>query len=202
MLRVSLLGHLGADPELRYSPNGSPIVSFRVAVNLVRNGPDGERRESAEWFRVTVMGRQTEYAQRLTKGARCSWPGASTPATTSRATGSSGSASTSGPTSSRTCRPARAATHPSPTTATIRPRTRDRAATRTRPRRARPVHRPLALSNRRRTPMTTNFPSEPAVRGCDPRRIVDASFGTGLGVAPWTRDIRLGRVRSSEERHG
>jgi single-strand DNA-binding protein len=70
MLRVSLLGNLGADPELRYSQKGSPMVSFRVAVNQVRTGPDGERQENTEWFRVRVMGRQTEFAQRLTKGTR------------------------------------------------------------------------------------------------------------------------------------
>jgi single-strand DNA-binding protein len=70
MLRVSLLGNLGADPELRYSQKGAPMVSFRVAVNFVRNGPDGERQENTEWFRVRVMGRQAEFAQRLTKGTR------------------------------------------------------------------------------------------------------------------------------------
>jgi single-strand DNA-binding protein len=70
MLRVSLLGNLGADPELRYSQKGSPMVSFRVAVNQVRTGPDGERQENTEWFRVRVMGRQTEFVQRLTKGTR------------------------------------------------------------------------------------------------------------------------------------
>jgi single-strand DNA-binding protein len=43
MLRVSLLGNLGADPEVRFTPKGSQIVSFRVAVNQVRTGPDGER---------------------------------------------------------------------------------------------------------------------------------------------------------------
>lgn len=38
MIRVSVLGHLGADPELRSSQKGLPIVSFRVAVNLARTG--------------------------------------------------------------------------------------------------------------------------------------------------------------------
>jgi len=70
MLRVSVLGHLGADPELRSTQKGSPIVTFRVAVNLVRTGPDGGREEHTEWFRVRVMGRQTEFAQRLVKGVR------------------------------------------------------------------------------------------------------------------------------------
>jgi single-strand DNA-binding protein len=70
MLRVTLLGNLGADPELRYSQKGAPMVTFRVAVNQVRTGPDGERQENTEWFRVRVMGRLAESAQRLTKGSR------------------------------------------------------------------------------------------------------------------------------------
>jgi single-strand DNA-binding protein len=70
MLRVSLLGNLGADPEVRYSQKGTQIVSFRVAVNQIRTGPDGERQEATEWFRVRVSNRQSEFVQRLSKGAR------------------------------------------------------------------------------------------------------------------------------------
>jgi single-strand DNA-binding protein len=70
MLRVSLLGNLGADPELRHSQKGAAMVTFRVAVNQVRTGADGERQEQTEWFRVRVMGRLADSAQRLTKGAR------------------------------------------------------------------------------------------------------------------------------------
>lgn len=70
MLRVSLLGNLGADPEMRYSQKGTQIVSIRVAVNQVRTGPDGERQENTEWFRIRVSGRQAEFVQRLSKGSR------------------------------------------------------------------------------------------------------------------------------------
>ena len=70
MLRLSLIGHLAADAELRYSQKGNPVVGFRVGVNQTRTAADGNRRESTEWFRVRVMGRQTEYAQGLTKGTR------------------------------------------------------------------------------------------------------------------------------------
>jgi len=70
MLRVTLLGNLGGDPEIRYSAKGTQIASFSVAVNQVRTGPDGERQENTEWFRVRVIGRQVEYVQRLTKGTR------------------------------------------------------------------------------------------------------------------------------------
>jgi single-strand DNA-binding protein len=70
MLRVTLLGNLGADPEVRYSQKGTQVVSFRVAVNQVRTGRDGERQENTEWFRVSVVGRSVDFAQRLTKGSR------------------------------------------------------------------------------------------------------------------------------------
>ena len=70
MLRVTMLGNLGAEPEVRFTAKGTQIVEFRVAVNQVRTGPDGERQENTEWFRVRVSGRQSEFAQRLTKGSR------------------------------------------------------------------------------------------------------------------------------------
>src|SRR6202171_5151300 len=70
MLRVTLVGNMGADPEVRYSQKGTQIVSFTVAVNQVRKGPDGERQENTEWFRIRVGGYQTEFAQRLTKGTK------------------------------------------------------------------------------------------------------------------------------------
>ena len=70
MLRVTLMGNMGADPELRYSQKGTAIVSFNVAVNQVRKGPDGERQENTEWFRIRVGGPQTEFVQRLSKGTR------------------------------------------------------------------------------------------------------------------------------------
>ena len=70
MLRVTLLGNLGADPDLRYTAKGTQAVVFNVAINQVRKGPDGERQESTEWFRVHVTGPRAEYAQRLVRGNR------------------------------------------------------------------------------------------------------------------------------------
>jgi single-strand DNA-binding protein len=70
MLRVTLLGNLGADPEVRYSATGQQLVSFNVAVNQVRKGPDGERQENTEWFRIRVPTRQNEFVQRLSKGTK------------------------------------------------------------------------------------------------------------------------------------
>ena len=70
MLRVSLIGNLGADPEVRFTQKGTQLVTFRVAVNQIRTGPDGERQESTEWFRVRAANRMVEFVQRLTKGTR------------------------------------------------------------------------------------------------------------------------------------
>ena len=70
MLRVSLLGNLGSDPETRYTQKGTEFTQFRVAINQVRTGPDGERQENTEWFRVKVSGRQLDFAKRLGKGNR------------------------------------------------------------------------------------------------------------------------------------
>jgi single-strand DNA-binding protein len=70
MLRVTLTGNMGADPESRYSQKGTQIVSFSVAVNQVRRGPDGERQENTEWFRIRVAGPQTDFVQRLSKGTK------------------------------------------------------------------------------------------------------------------------------------
>src|SRR5262245_25877256 len=70
MLRVSLIGNLAADPEVGSSRQGAPITSWRVAVNLVRTGPDAEREPSTEWFRVSAMGRLGQYSQQLKTGAR------------------------------------------------------------------------------------------------------------------------------------
>jgi len=70
MLRITLIGNLGAEPEVRYSQKGQPVATVSVAVNQVRSGPNGERQESTEWFRVRAMGRLVEFAKRLSKGTR------------------------------------------------------------------------------------------------------------------------------------
>jgi len=70
MLRVTLLGNLGADPEVRFTAKGTQILSFRVAVNQFRTGPDGERQENTEWFRIRASGRLSELSQRMQRGMK------------------------------------------------------------------------------------------------------------------------------------
>jgi single-strand DNA-binding protein len=67
--KIILVGNLGRDPELRYTPQGTPVCSFTVATNEKRKDRNGEFQDSTTWFRVTVWGRQAETAsQYLTKG--------------------------------------------------------------------------------------------------------------------------------------
>jgi len=69
--KIMLIGNVGSDPEMRYTPNGKAVTSFRVATNYRYSGPDGERREETEWFRVSVWGKQAESCnQFLSKGRR------------------------------------------------------------------------------------------------------------------------------------
>lgn len=67
--KVIIAGHLGTDPEMRYTPEGTPVTSFRMASNIRHRDAGGEPREETIWFRVSVFGRQAEIAnQHLQKG--------------------------------------------------------------------------------------------------------------------------------------
>ena len=67
--KVILVGNLGRDPELRYTPQGTPVCSFSMATNERRKDKTGEMQDQVTWFRVTLWGRQAETAsQYLTKG--------------------------------------------------------------------------------------------------------------------------------------
>src|SRR5437879_88678 len=71
MLRLSLIGNLGMDPEVGSTQTGAPIATLRVAVNLQRtNITTGERQENTEWFGVRAMSRLVDLAQRTSKGDR------------------------------------------------------------------------------------------------------------------------------------
>lgn len=67
--KITLVGNLGRDPELRYTPQGTPVCSFTMATNERRKDKTGEMQDQTTWFRVTLWGRQAETAsQYLTKG--------------------------------------------------------------------------------------------------------------------------------------
>jgi len=68
--KVMIMGNLGRDPEMRYTPSGKPVTSFSVAVSRSYVKPEGERAEVTDWFNVVAWGRLAEIcSQYLTKGS-------------------------------------------------------------------------------------------------------------------------------------
>ncbi len=69
--RIVLVGNLGRDPEMRYTPNGTPVTSFSVATNRKYTASDGQMKDETLWFRISVWGKQAETCnQYLTKGQK------------------------------------------------------------------------------------------------------------------------------------
>jgi single-strand DNA-binding protein len=67
--KAMIIGNLGKDPEMRYTPTGQAVTQFTVAVNRSWKDPNGEWKEETEWFRVVVWGQQAERAaEHLRKG--------------------------------------------------------------------------------------------------------------------------------------
>lgn len=67
--QCTIVGNLGRDPELRYTPNGQPVTDFSVAVNRKWTGQDGSPAEETVWFKVTCWGKLAETTnQYLAKG--------------------------------------------------------------------------------------------------------------------------------------
>ena len=68
--KVILVGRLGADPDIRYSPNGVAIAKFSVATNdYVSTGAEGNREEKTEWHRIVTFGKTAEFCGNyLSKG--------------------------------------------------------------------------------------------------------------------------------------
>jgi single-strand DNA-binding protein len=70
LCKVMIIGNLGADPEMRYTPSGRPVTQFNVAVNQsTKNQQTNEWVEATDWFRVSVWGDRAERAaENLRKG--------------------------------------------------------------------------------------------------------------------------------------
>ena len=69
--KILVIGNVGTDPEMRYTPNGHPVTSFRLATNRTYTTFEGERREETEWFTVTAWRQLAEQVnQYVTKGKR------------------------------------------------------------------------------------------------------------------------------------
>ena len=69
--KVMIIGRVGQDPELKYTPSGAAVTNFSVATNMVWKDQDGNNQEKTEWHRVVVWRKQAENAgQYLKKGTR------------------------------------------------------------------------------------------------------------------------------------
>ncbi len=67
--KVQIIGHLGRDPEMRYTPSGKPVTTFTVAVSRSWSTTDGERHNETEWFNIVAFGSLAETCkQYLNKG--------------------------------------------------------------------------------------------------------------------------------------
>ncbi len=67
--KVMLIGHLGRDPEMRYTPSGRPVTTFSLAVSRTWSSGDGERHSETEWFNIVAWGNLAEICkQYLSKG--------------------------------------------------------------------------------------------------------------------------------------
>lgn len=69
--KVMIIGNLGHDPEMRYTPSGKPLTKFRVATNRKWTTPEGEEQKETEWFNIVAWGKLAEICnQYLAKGNR------------------------------------------------------------------------------------------------------------------------------------
>jgi single-strand DNA-binding protein len=69
--QITLIGNLGNKPEMRYTPSGTAVTNFSLAVSRRWTGNDGQQQEKTTWFRVTAWERRAEVAsQYLNKGSK------------------------------------------------------------------------------------------------------------------------------------
>lgn len=70
--KVILVGRLGQNPEVRYTPSGAAVANFSVATNESWTDKSGQKQERTEWHRVVVWGKLAELcSQYLAKGRQC-----------------------------------------------------------------------------------------------------------------------------------
>ncbi len=67
--KVMIIGNLGRDPEMRYTPSGKPVTTFSVATSRSWVTSDGDRREATEWFSVVAWGNLAEICNRFLRKA-------------------------------------------------------------------------------------------------------------------------------------
>jgi len=71
LCKAMIIGNLGRDPEMRYTPSGKPVTSFSVAVSRKFTAGDGDQREETQWFRVNAWNKLAETCNEfLSKGRK------------------------------------------------------------------------------------------------------------------------------------
>jgi single-strand DNA-binding protein len=76
MNKAIIIGNLGADPEVRYTQEGQPVVTFNVATSERWKGKDGQMQEKTEWHRCVAFNRLAEICgEYLVKGSKVYWEG-------------------------------------------------------------------------------------------------------------------------------
>ncbi len=68
--KTIVVGHLGRDPEMRYTPTGTPVTSFSIATSRKWTNQNGESQEKTTWFRVTCWQKTAELAAQYLKKGR------------------------------------------------------------------------------------------------------------------------------------
>jgi single-strand DNA-binding protein len=69
--KAMIIGNVGSDPEMRFTPKGNSVTTFRIATSRFYLTPEGEHKKETEWFRVVCWNRLAENCnQFLTKGKR------------------------------------------------------------------------------------------------------------------------------------
>ncbi len=77
---IILIGNLGGEPTMRYTPSGNPVTSFSVASNRQHNGANGEPAKETIWFKITAWGKLAETCNaHLVKGSKVLVEGRLTP---------------------------------------------------------------------------------------------------------------------------
>jgi single-strand DNA-binding protein len=70
--KVILIGNLGADPEVRFTPGGQAVANFRIATSESWTDKNGQKQERTEWHRIVVWGKLAELCgEYLKKGRQC-----------------------------------------------------------------------------------------------------------------------------------
>jgi len=71
--KVILIGNLGKDPELRYTPSGQPVASFSLATSERWNDKNGQRQERTEWHNIVAWGKLAELSNQYLKKGRSAY---------------------------------------------------------------------------------------------------------------------------------